>query len=123
MKKIRKKFKAMTLVEVIVALAVFAIISALLASACANVCSIRQKADRLNKKVAVEAPAAELKDDEYPVTDASGNSETTMTLKIGDKSFEVPGKKYVASDPDNNYEDGGDFKYFIPDTKNVQEVP
>ncbi len=123
MKKIRKKLKAMTLVEVIVALAVFAIISALLASACANVCSIRQKADRLNKKISVEAPAAELKDDNHPVTDASGNSETTMTLTVGGKSFEVSGKKYVTNDPDNNYEDGGNFKYFIPDEKNDQEVP
>lgn len=123
MKKISKKLRAMTLVEVIVALAVFGIISALLASACANVCSIRLKTDKLSKKISVETPDAELKKVEHPVTDADGDSKTTMTLTIGGKSFEVSGGKFVTSDPDNNYEDGGDFKYFEPAENQVQEVP
>lgn len=123
MKKIKKKLRAMTLVEVIVALAVFAVISALLASACANVCSIMQKTNRLSRKISVEAPDAELENVDNPVTDASGDSKTTMTLTIGGRSFEVSGEKFAATDPENNYEDSGDFKYFIPDENQVQEVP
>ena len=50
MKKIKRSYNGMTLVEVLVALAVFTIISALLASACAGICTIMRKTNRLNKK-------------------------------------------------------------------------
>lgn len=43
MKKIKRSYNGMTLVEVLVALAVFTIISALLASACAGICTIMRK--------------------------------------------------------------------------------
>ena len=64
MKKIKRSYNGMTLVEVLVALAVFTIISALLASACAGICTIMRKTNRLNKKISNETPDAELKNDE-----------------------------------------------------------
>lgn len=112
MNKIKKRLNGMTLVEVLVALAVFSVISALLASACIGICSIMRKTDRLNKKISNEAPDAELKNG-VPVTMGDGtNDETSMILSVGGKTYKVIGKQYLTSDNSNYYEDGGDFKYF-----------
>lgn len=70
MKKIKRSYNGMTLVEVLVALAVFTIISALLASACAGICTIMRKTNRLNKKISNETPDAELKNG-IPITMAT----------------------------------------------------
>ena len=125
MKKKKRKLSGMTLVEVLVALAVFAIISALLASACAGVTSTIRKTNRLNKKISVEAPDAELKNG-TPVTLPDGTiEETTLTLVVGDAEYTVDGEMHLTSDSENGYEEGGDFKYFkVGDGDDtVQEVP
>lgn len=112
MKNKSKKLRGMTLVEVLVALAVFTIISALLASACAGICTIVRKTDRLNKKISEETPDAELRVGN-PVTLADGtNEETTMVLNIDGKKYAVIGKKHVTNDSNEYYEEGGDFNYF-----------
>ena len=112
MKKIKRSYTGMTLVEVLVALAVFTIISALLASACAGICTIMRKTNRLNKKISNETPDAELKNG-IPITMADGtNEETSMILSIGGKKYKVIGKQYLTNDSSSYYEDGGDFKYF-----------
>ena len=102
MKKIKRSYNGMTLVEVLVALAVFTIISALLASACAGICTIMRKTNRLNKKISNETPDAELKNG-IPIS---------MILSIGGKKYKVIGKQYLTNDSSSYYEDGGDFKYF-----------
>ncbi len=107
-----KKLKGMTLVEVLVALAVFTIISSLLASACAGICTIMRKTDRLNKKISNEAPNAEVKNGNA-VTLADGtDDETSMILSINGKSYKVIGKQNNTNDSDGYYEDAGDFNYF-----------
>lgn len=106
MKKKKKKLYGMTLVEVIVAIAIFAIISALLASAAANVCSISRDTIKLNRRISNETPDAELKK-------AAEKSQSEMILTVDKKKYTVKGEKCVTSDdPENNYDDGGDFKYF-----------
>lgn len=114
MKKPAKKLCGMTLVEVMVALAVFSVISALLASAVAGVCSIVKKTDKLNKKIVNEAPAAELGNGEA-VTDPAATAEPTMVVKIsGTKIVEcnVVINEYRTTDVEGNYDQAGDFKYF-----------
>lgn len=110
------KLKGMTLVEVLVALAVFTIISALLASACAGIITIVRKTDRLNKKISNEAPDAEMKKGSV-VTDVDGsNKEFSMVIEVNGARYEVVGNQYKTVDSENNYEEGGDFKYFTPDS-------
>lgn len=106
----KKKLKGMTLVEVLVALAVFTIISALLASACAGICNIVRKTDRLNKKISNEAPEAEQRNGGALVTQPDGSTDS-IEIKIGDKTYTVPVEKYVVTD-ESGIDDGGDFKYF-----------
>lgn len=99
----------MTLVEVLVALAVFTIISAVLASACANVTSIIRKTDRLNKKNVIKDPKSEA------VTNADGTvKENTLVIKIGDNEYSVSADKYeiVEDTTESVPDDGGNYKYF-----------
>ncbi len=124
MKKRVKKAKGLTLIEVIVALAIFTIISALLVSASAGICYIMRKTDRLNKKITNEAPAAEVRDKTVCIvpTEADGSeSQAIMELDVDGKKFQVEGKDYVASDSENNYEEGGNFRFF--EGSSVLEVP
>ncbi|MGN0620593.1 MAG: type II secretion system protein J [Porcipelethomonas sp.] len=124
MKKRTKKAKGMTLVEVIVALAVFTIISALLASAGAGICIIMRKTDRLNKKISNEAPNAEVRDNTacpVPTESDGSESEAAMILSIDGKNYQVSGKEHIAADDENNYEEGGNFRYF--EGSSVAEVP
>ncbi len=112
MKKKHNNLKGMTLVEVLVALAVFTIISALLASACANVTSIIKKTDRLNKKNSIEAPEAE-KGLGSIVTNSDGtNKEETLIIKIDGTEYNVDVNKHITDDAGSSYEEGGNYKYF-----------
>lgn len=106
----KKKFKGMTLVEVLVALAVFTIISALLASAVAGVCNIVRKTDRLNKKISDEAPKAEQRNGGSLVTQPGGSTDS-MEIVINGNAYTVPVEKYVVTDV-SGIDEGGDFKYF-----------
>lgn len=108
MKKSKKKLKGMTLVEVLVALAVFAIISSVLASSIAGVCSIIRRTDRLNKKINNEAPAAEVQNI------GTSTENLDITLKVEGTTYPVKARVYKTEDSDSNYEMGGDFKYFKP---------
>lgn len=112
MKKLAKKLGGMTLVEVMVALAVFSIISAMLASAVAGVCSIVKKTDKLNKKIVNEAPAAELGKGEAVTDPATSKVESSMVLKIGSNEYKVIFNEYRTKDDSSNYDQAGDFKYF-----------
>lgn len=119
MKKHRKKAGGMTLVEIIVALAVFTIISALLASACASICYMMRKTERLNKHITNEAPAAEIRDKSGCTvpTDAGGaDSESSMVFTVDGKDYKILGKEYISVDGENNYEEGGNFRFFEGDS-------
>ncbi|MCM1227083.1 MAG: prepilin-type N-terminal cleavage/methylation domain-containing protein [Clostridium sp.] len=113
MKKLKKNLKGMTLVEVLVALAVFTIISAMLASSVAVVCNINRKTDRLNKKIVQEAPAAELRSGGEKVATPTDATEPNITIKIGTVEEKVIVDIYEATEPSGQeHEEGGDFKYF-----------
>lgn len=92
MKK-KKKLKGMTLIEIIVAIAVFAMISLILVMLGTAVNAQRRSANKVNRKVAVQGPIAEaqndgnafLVDDEYKITVArkgSPASEVTINGKL-----------------------------------------
>ncbi len=89
MKK-KKKLRGMTLVEIIIAIAVFAMVSLILVMLGTAVGRQRQSSYRVNRKVAVQGPIAEaqndnnalLLDDEYEiVVSKKGAAETAVTVK------------------------------------------
>lgn len=95
MKK-KKKLKGMTLIEIIVSIAVFAMISLILVMLGTSVNAQRRSARKVNEKVAFQGPIAEaqndenslLMDDEYEITVGKVGSASTVTV--------VKGKLYSA---------------------------
>ncbi len=95
MKK-KKKLRGMSLIEIIVSIAVFAMISLILVTLGSAVNAQRRSTKRVNDKVAVQGPIAEaqndenslLMDDEYEITVAKKGSDSTKV--------EVKGKLYSA---------------------------
>lgn len=83
--KSRKKLKGMTLIEIIISIAVFAVLGAILLGIGQVVDSTTKSSSRLNKKMTVQAPYAAAKnvssmdtdsdgvDDYYYYTDEAGN--------------------------------------------------
>lgn len=89
MKK-KKKLRGMSLIEIIVSIAVFAMISLILVTLGSAVNAQRRSAKRVNDKVAIQGPIAEaqkednalLMDDEYEiVVEKKGDANTAVTVK------------------------------------------
>ncbi len=102
----KKKLKGMTLVEVLVALAVFAVMSSLLAGACAGVTSIIKKTDKVNKKVSKEAPIVEV---EAGVTEIPN---ANISIEANGTTVTVIGDVMAATDDSHIDDDTGNLKYF-----------
>lgn len=101
MKKIMKKLRGMTLVEIIVALAVFAMLSLVLVTM-GNAAERHSRAARsLNSRVAVEGPIAEaqngnesyLADNAYQIKVAKGQKTTDAA---GNQVLVMPSKGFVS---------------------------
>lgn len=89
MKK-KKKLRGMTLVEIIVSIAVFAMISLILVMFGSSVNAQRRSTKRVNDKVAVQGPVAEaqndenslLMDDDYEIiVNKKGDASTSAVVK------------------------------------------
>lgn len=74
----KKNLKGMTLVEIIVSMAIFAMLGMILVTLGTNVDTTTKSANRLNKRVAIQAPYAASQDTEYSyeVSDEDGNVST-----------------------------------------------
>lgn len=111
MKK-KKKLKGMTLVEIIVAIAVFAAVSLILVMLGTAVDAQQRSARKVNKKVAVQGPIAEaqndtnalLLDDEYDIVVAKKDSpESKVTVKgklYSTQGFTIDEDGNKVADPD-----------------------
>ena len=96
MKQFKKKLKGMTLVEVVIAIAVFAIMGALLVTA-ANLINVHLKStNQLNAKVAEQGPIAEAQYNgaAYPVAGGTtqievkyGGSKETLRISYQNLAF------------------------------------
>lgn len=104
----KKKLKGMTLVEVLVALAVFAVMSSLLAGACAWVTSIIKKTDKINKKVSIEAPMVEVKATNCVTEIPNAN----IGIEANGTTVTVIGDVIAATDDSHIDDDTGNLKYF-----------
>lgn len=98
-KKSRRKKRGMTLVEVIISIAVMAILALLLTTVGVTIDTYRKDTKARNDKIAVEGPAAEVRD-----TSANGrgklvDEEFNITVqRHGGSSVDVKGKLYSTSD-------------------------
>lgn len=111
--KKNSKLKGMTLVEVIVALAVFTIMSSLLVTACIGVSTSITHTNRFVREVNVQSPVAE-----NGITDAvkvDAVSDGTNTIVIKNKSGSAINEAVVIDSYTVKKTDGrvsGRFKYF-----------
>lgn len=111
----KNKLRGFTLIEIIVSLAVLTIISALLVSACAGICSIIRKTEGLNSKIIKESPAAEIRDNTVCVTPTEENGsekEAAVILQIEGRSYRVIGKEYFSVIDEKECAESGHFRFF-----------
>lgn len=98
-KKSRRKKRGMTLVEVIISIAVMAVLALLLTTVGVTIDTYRKDTKARNDKIAVEGPAAEARD-----TSANGRGKlvdedfTISVKRNGGGTVDVSGKLYSTSD-------------------------
>jgi prepilin-type N-terminal cleavage/methylation domain-containing protein len=80
MKKLKRKLKGMTLVEILVSLAIFAMFALILVMLGNSVEKNSREANKLNKKVAVNGPVAEMQNNNKAYM-ADGNHEIRVANK------------------------------------------
>lgn len=126
MKQFKKKLKGMTLVEVVIAIAVFAIMGALLVTA-ANLINVHLKStNQLNAKVAEQGPIAEAQYNGTGVAYAVAGGTTQIEVKYGgSKEIKLNGQAYSLRDEVNDPvnedipNDGLNFKFI----RDIQPEP
>lgn len=98
-KKSRHKKRGMTLVEVIISIAVMAVLALLLTTIGVTIDSYRKDTKVRNDKVAIEGPAAEARDRANNGRGKLIDEEFKITVKrAGGSSVDVTGKLYSTSD-------------------------
>lgn len=103
MKK-RKKFSGMTLMEIIISLAILAVLTLVLVQTSNTINMYIKSANKVNQKTIQQAPVAEIGD-----IDAGRQVETKVNINIsggpGGKSFSqvVQGNAYQAGEPKTEY--------------------
>lgn len=92
-KKFSKKLQGMTLIEIIIAIAVLAVMGLVLVTTAQVINQHTKAANQLNKKVAVQGPIAEAQyeNDAYMIAD-----DVKITVN---GSVEIKGKAYSVVDP------------------------
>lgn len=104
-KKSKKKLRGMTLVEVIIAIAIFAMLGAVLILVGTSIDQYSRSTKHMNDKIAVQGPIAETQD-----TDGSVLINDNLEIKVNG-SITVRGNLYDTA------------QYAIDDSGNYSEVP
>lgn len=98
MKKMNKKLKGMTLVEMIISIAIFAVMGGLLILVGTHIDATNKATNVLKSKVSDESPYAANQIKDY--TDKQGNpvtlpaSDVTVEVKVGSADVKINAKKY-----------------------------
>jgi prepilin-type N-terminal cleavage/methylation domain-containing protein len=107
--KKKKSLKGMTLVEVLIAIAILGIMTLFIARNASVIEKYNRSTTRLNQKVAVEGPLAEMQKPEVKYDEATGTYvenkiDDDVTIRVGynpsdlTKYAEVKGKAYTVED-------------------------
>ncbi|MBR1554336.1 MAG: prepilin-type N-terminal cleavage/methylation domain-containing protein [Oscillospiraceae bacterium] len=93
MKKIRKKLKGMTLVEIIIALFVFTVAAALMVRIGTVIATMNINSNHVNRRVSIQAPYADNADPD--ATDViTSEGEIKVTINYQGHPVKVVGQKY-----------------------------
>lgn len=117
----KKNLKGMTLVEIIVAMAIFAMLGVILVTLGSNVDISTRSANRLNKRVAIQAPYAASQDTEYSYETKDGDGNIIVTnAKLDPNLTNI--EVFLDSDNDNtpdvvSVKSGGSTSDVNSDTK------
>lgn len=104
-RKVKKRLKGMTLIECIIALAVFGVAALIMVKICSVSMQFLKNSNHVNNKVAAEAPAAAVQNVTLIRTEIDPNTGDTMetapepddvniTVTAGSRSYTVATKKY-----------------------------
>ncbi|MDE6088593.1 MAG: prepilin-type N-terminal cleavage/methylation domain-containing protein [Oscillospiraceae bacterium] len=103
-RKHNKKLKGMTLIECIIAMAVFSIATLIMVRMTQVAMNLLKNSNHVNNKIAAEAPAAAIQNNTVLYDDEGGTVETapvaeevTFQVKYGAKEYTVNAKKYDTS--------------------------
>lgn len=100
MNKTRRKKSGMTLIECIIAIAVFALLSVVLLLIGTSVDAHSRSARNINKKISVEGPVAEAQDKDTAVEAGNVNVSVKFNGTSGTQTITVPATAYeVYQDP------------------------
>lgn len=94
MKRSRKKMSGMTLIECIIAITVFAMLSVVLLLIGTSVDAHSRSARSINKKISVEGPVAEAQDKDTAVEVGNVNVEVKYSGSSGVQTITVPATAY-----------------------------
>lgn len=99
-KKSRKK-RGMTLVEVIISIAVMAVLALLLTTVGVTIDNYRKDTKARNEKIALEGPSAELQSRDTPTSSNMGkqiDDDFKITVSGSGNTVDISGKLYSTSD-------------------------
>lgn len=109
-KKSRKK-RGMTLVEVIISIAVMAVLALMLTTIGVTIDKYRQNTKAVNRKIASEAPAAEIQDIDSGVGSAGKSVLVKEDFKINVNGVDVSGKLYTTTGDNGSADSNAHFKF------------
>lgn len=119
--KLKKRLKGMTLIEIIVSLALFTVMSAVLLTACLYVSRMISRTNKLTNKVNYQSPIAENRlNTDANVTANSGTihfrDSSGKSYSVDVSQYEVKSKYTDSSKPAYDDDIASNFKYFVPTT-------
>lgn len=119
--KLKKRLKGMTLIEIIVSLALFTVMSAVLLTACLYVNRTISRTNKLTNKVNYQSPIAENRlNTDANVTANSGTvsfrDSSGRSYSVNVNQYEVKSKYTDSSKTSYDDDIASNFKYFVPTT-------
>lgn len=119
--KLKKRLKGMTLIEIIVSLALFTVMSAVLLTACLYVNRTISRTNKLTNKVNYQSPIAENKlNTDANVTANSGTvsfrDSSGRSYSVNINQYEVKSKYTDSTKASYDDDIASNFKYFVPTT-------
>ncbi len=91
--KAKKTCKGMTLIEVIVAMAVFSLMALVMVKICTTTLEMTRNANHVNRKVTIQAPLAEIQNKDGTLTEQVDDN-MKVSVKIGGVVVDVAAAQY-----------------------------
>lgn len=123
MKKFKKNMKGMTLIEIIVALAIFSIASSVMVVMCVAVTKMTADNESINRKISYGAPVADNQNIGINRAETAVPATEIINIKYGAQDIAISGDRYYAKDADGNILHDKDFQFFVVSELPVSSTP